>query len=70
MHIVSTHNNYLTLKDGSPLAGLIQDCIVSAVKLTTRGRFFNREDYQQLVYVGEQKFAVVKIFWSINNISI
>lgn len=49
-HIVTTHNQYLTPKDGSPLAGLIQDCVVSSVKISMRGKFFNREDYYQLVY--------------------
>ncbi|XP_068205698.1 DNA-directed RNA polymerase I subunit RPA1 [Palaemon carinicauda] len=49
-HIVTTHNQYLTPKDGSPLAGLIQDSVVSSVKISMRGKFFNREDYHQLVY--------------------
>lgn len=39
-------------KDGTPLGGLIQDHVISGVKLSVRGRFFNREDYQQLVYQG------------------
>ncbi|XP_069956974.1 DNA-directed RNA polymerase I subunit RPA1 [Cherax quadricarinatus] len=51
-HIVTTHNQYLTPKDGSPLAGLIQDCVVASVMLTMRQTFFSREDYQQLVYTG------------------
>ncbi|KAK7076458.1 hypothetical protein SK128_026044, partial [Halocaridina rubra] len=50
-HLIMTHNQYLTPKDGSPLAGLIQDCVVSSVLITVRGKFFSREDYQQLVYV-------------------
>lgn len=45
-------NNYLVPKDGTPLGGLIQDHVISGVKLSIRGRFFNREDYQQLVYQG------------------
>ncbi|XP_064604874.1 DNA-directed RNA polymerase I subunit RPA1-like [Liolophura sinensis] len=48
--LASTSNNYLVPKDGSPLAGLIQDHMVSGVSLTVRGRFFSRRDYQQLVY--------------------
>lgn len=51
-HLVTTHAQYLTPKDGSPLAGLIQDCVVASVMLTMRGKFFNRQDYQQLVYTG------------------
>jgi len=37
-------------KDGSPVAGLIQDYMVSGVWLMIRGQFFNQKDYQQLVY--------------------
>ena len=33
---------YLVPKDGTPLAGLIQDHMVSGVLLTIRGRFFDR----------------------------
>ncbi|KAK3889627.1 hypothetical protein Pcinc_006391 [Petrolisthes cinctipes] len=51
-HLITTHNQYLTPKDGSPLAGLIQDCVVASVMLTVRDRFFTREDYQQLVITG------------------
>ncbi|MCL4118516.1 UNVERIFIED_CONTAM: hypothetical protein GTU68_048031 [Idotea baltica] len=50
LHIVNTQHQYLTPKDGSPLAGLIQDCVVASVMLTTRGVFFDLEDYEQLVY--------------------
>ncbi|XP_053680963.1 DNA-directed RNA polymerase I subunit RPA1 [Anopheles nili] len=48
--LVAVPHQYLVPKDGTPLGGLIQDHIVSAVKLFIRGKFFNREDYQQLVY--------------------
>lgn len=50
MEISNSHNQYLVPKDGTPLAGLIQDHIVSGVRLTLRGRFFNRHEYQQLVF--------------------
>lgn len=50
-HLITSRNQYLTPKDGSPLAGLIQDCVVAAVALTVRGKFFSCEDYQQLVFV-------------------
>ncbi|XP_012272524.1 DNA-directed RNA polymerase I subunit RPA1 [Orussus abietinus] len=49
-NIANVCNQYLVPKDGTPLSGLIQDHMVSGVKLTTRGRFFAREDYMQLVY--------------------
>ncbi|EFN81707.1 DNA-directed RNA polymerase I subunit RPA1 [Harpegnathos saltator] len=49
-NIVSVSNQYLVPKDGTPLSGLIQDHMVSGVRLTSRGRFFSRADYTQLVY--------------------
>jgi DNA-directed RNA polymerase I subunit RPA1 len=46
----STDYQYLVPKDGTPLAGLIQDYMVSGVWLTIRGQFFTQVDYEQLVY--------------------
>ncbi|CAL4060940.1 unnamed protein product [Meganyctiphanes norvegica] len=51
LNLITTHNQYLTPKDGAPLAGLIQDCVVASVMLTVRGKFFTQEDYQQLIFV-------------------
>lgn len=48
--IANVSNQYLVPKDGTPLSGLIQDHMVSGVRLTVRGKFFSREDYMQLVY--------------------
>ncbi|XP_038067709.1 DNA-directed RNA polymerase I subunit RPA1-like [Patiria miniata] len=48
--IANTSEQYLVPKDGTPLGGLIQDHMVAGVKMTVRGRFFNRMDYQQLVF--------------------
>ena len=48
--IITTKNQYLTPKDGTPLAGLIQDCVVASVMLTMRGNFYEKDDYQQLVF--------------------
>ncbi|KAG4068967.1 hypothetical protein HA402_005115 [Bradysia odoriphaga] len=50
-NLVNVANNFLVPKDGTPLGGLIQDHVVAGVKMTLRGRFFNREDYHQLVFV-------------------
>ncbi|XP_055901789.1 DNA-directed RNA polymerase I subunit RPA1 [Eupeodes corollae] len=50
--IANVASNYLVPKDGTPLGGLIQDHVISGVKLSIRGRFFNKEDYQQLVFQG------------------
>lgn len=49
---MNVSNNYLVPKDGTPLGGLIQDHIIAGVRLSLRGRFFNKIDYQQLVYQG------------------
>lgn len=54
--LVTTHNQYLTPKDGAPLAGLVQDCVVAGVTLSVRGSIFEREDYIQLVNVAMQDF--------------
>nr|CAG4649915.1 EOG090X00BV [Sida crystallina] len=51
-NIVAVPHQYLVPKDGTPLTGLIQDHMIAGVKLTIRGRFFNRADYMQLVYAG------------------
>lgn len=50
-NLANVSNQYLVPKDGTPLSGLIQDHMVSGVRLTTRGRFFSQSDYTQLVYV-------------------
>ncbi|KAJ8913639.1 hypothetical protein NQ315_007356 [Exocentrus adspersus] len=49
-NIVNVANQYLVPKDGTPLGGLIQDHIIAAVQMALRGRFFDKLDYQQLVY--------------------
>ncbi|KYN44618.1 DNA-directed RNA polymerase I subunit RPA1 [Trachymyrmex septentrionalis] len=49
-NIANVSNQYLVPKDGTPLSGLIQDYMVSGVRLTTRGRFFSKAHYTQLVY--------------------
>ncbi|KAK6188065.1 hypothetical protein SNE40_004329 [Patella caerulea] len=59
--LASTDYQYLAPKDGAPLAGLIQDHMVSGVALTIRGRFFNRGDYFNLVYSAlSDKYGQVK----------
>ncbi|XP_029021337.1 DNA-directed RNA polymerase I subunit RPA1 isoform X2 [Betta splendens] len=50
--LVSTHQQYLVPKDGKPLAGLIQDHMVSGTRMTIRGCFFTRDQYTELVYRG------------------
>ncbi|XP_028271640.1 DNA-directed RNA polymerase I subunit RPA1 [Parambassis ranga] len=50
--LVSTDQQYLVPKDGKPLAGLIQDHMVSGTRMTIRGCFFTRDQYTELVYAG------------------
>ncbi|KAL5109935.1 DNA-directed RNA polymerase I subunit rpa1 [Taenia crassiceps] len=51
-HLAAVPYQYLTPKDGSPLGGLIQDHVIAAVKLTIRDRFFDEDEYLDLVYNG------------------
>lgn len=50
LNLMLSPNHYLVPKDGTPLGGLIHDHVVSGVALTIKGRFFNKSDYQNLVY--------------------
>lgn len=49
-NIMSVQKQYLVPKDGTPLSGLIQDHVISGVKMSLRGTFFTKSDYQQLVF--------------------
>ncbi|CAH0691686.1 unnamed protein product [Spodoptera exigua] len=49
-NIMSVRKQYLVPKDGTPLSGLIQDHVISGVKMSLRGAFFSKSDYQQLVF--------------------
>ncbi|XP_051830346.1 DNA-directed RNA polymerase I subunit RPA1 [Antechinus flavipes] len=61
--LACTDEQYLVPKDGQPLAGLIQDHMVSGARMTTRGCFFTREQYMELVYRGlTDRVGRVKIF--------
>lgn len=60
--LVSTDQQYLVPKDGKPLAGLIQDHMVSGASMTIRGCFFTRDQYTALVYRGlTDKMGRVKL---------
>merc|ERR1712048_455026 len=41
---------YVSAKDGSPLAGLIQDHMIAGFWICIRDTFFSREEYMQLVF--------------------
>ncbi|KAJ8970269.1 hypothetical protein NQ317_017164 [Molorchus minor] len=60
-NIVNVSNQYLVPKDGTPLSGLIQDHMIAGVRLSLRGRFFNKVDYQQLVFqaLGDKTSQIV-----------
>uniref|UniRef100_A0A8C6DK03 DNA-directed RNA polymerase subunit n=1 Tax=Moschus moschiferus TaxID=68415 RepID=A0A8C6DK03_MOSMO len=61
--LACTDQQYLVPKDGQPLAGLIQDHMVSGANMTIRGCFFTREQYMELVYRGlTDKVGRVKLF--------
>ncbi|KAI9847634.1 MAG: hypothetical protein M1837_002208 [Sclerophora amabilis] len=50
LQIADTDHQYLSATVGKPLRGLIQDHISMGVWMTNRDTFFEREDYQQLLY--------------------
>ncbi|KAF9919290.1 hypothetical protein BX616_009322 [Lobosporangium transversale] len=48
--IANTDSQYLVPTSGAPLRGLIQDHVVAGVWMTIRGSFFDRSEYQYLLY--------------------
>eukprot|EP01134_Creolimax_fragrantissima_P007681 CFRG7681T1 len=48
--IANTDNQYLVPTSGKPLRGLIQDHVAAGTVLTSRGTYFTRAEYQQLLY--------------------
>ncbi|KAF8983264.1 hypothetical protein BGZ46_010562 [Entomortierella lignicola] len=48
--IANTDSQYLVPTSGAPLRGLIQDHVVAGVWMTIRGSFFDRAEYQHLLY--------------------
>ena len=50
LQIADTDHQYLAATAGKPLRGLIQDHISMGLWLTNRDTFFDREDYNQLLY--------------------
>ena len=51
-NIMATHKQYCVPTSGKPLRGLIQDSVVAGVYMTSKDTYFNKEQYNQLVYVG------------------
>lgn len=49
-NIADTDHQYLSATAGKPLRGLIQDHISMGVQFTSRDVFFDREQYQELLY--------------------
>ncbi|VDO06290.1 unnamed protein product [Rodentolepis nana] len=51
-HLSAVPFHYLAPKDGAPLAGLIQDHVIAAAKLTMRDVFLTEAEYFDLVHGG------------------
>jgi DNA-directed RNA polymerase I subunit RPA1 len=51
-NIMATHKQYCVPTSGKPIRGLIQDSVVGGVFLTSKDTFFDKEQYNQLVYIG------------------
>jgi len=49
-YIAATDLQYIVPTDGSPLRGLIQDHVDSGVKMTSKDTFFEKWEYQQLIF--------------------
>lgn len=49
-YIAKTDYQYIAPTDGSPLRGLIQDHVVSGVKLTKKDTFLEKWEFQQLLF--------------------
>lgn len=52
LNIMATHKQYVVPTSGKPIRGLIQDSVVSGVRLSNKDCFLPREEYMQLVYAG------------------
>ena len=50
LQIADTDHQYLSSTAGKPLRGLIQDHISMAVSFTSRDTFFDKDQYQELLY--------------------
>lgn len=49
-YIAATDLQYIVPTDGSPLRGLIQDHVDAGVKMTCKNTFFEKWEYQQLIF--------------------
>lgn len=61
--LLHTDRSYIVPTDGSPIRGLIQDHIVAGVQICQVNRFFNEEEYSQLVYVSMAGLASELQVW-------
>ena len=50
--LMATHKQYCVPTSGKPVRGLIQDSVVAGVFMTSKDTFLNKEQYNQLVYIG------------------
>ena len=65
--LVAVPHQYLVPKDGTPLGGLIQDHMISGVRLSIRGKFFDRyASYKSIQNIYEPfflcKYCALRLF--------
>jgi len=68
--ICGTDQQYIGPTSGSPLRGLIQDHVASAVKLTCKDTFLTSAQFQQLVYVSLAGLPGTEIITPADHISL
>jgi len=68
--ICGTDQQYIGPTSGSPLRGLIQDHVASALKLTCKDTFLDRAQFQQLVYVSLSGLPGTEIVMPSDHISL
>ena len=66
--IAKTDLQYIVPTDGSPLRGLIQDHVDSGVKMTSKDTFFEKWEYQQLMFACLSSLSGLELLHSDSNI--
>ena len=49
---MATHKQYCVPTSGKPIRGLIQDSVISGVYMTSKDTFLDKQQYNQLIYIG------------------
>lgn len=66
--IAKTDLQYIVPTDGSPLRGLIQDHVDAGVKMTSKDTFFEKWEYQQLMFACLSSLSGLELLHSDANI--